>query len=120
MAIRTERIDAAVQVDVALRVSARCREKVAVDGQESSTRLVAGKVWIANLGNVSTVNGPAVVKLPCGVSMVMGPVMASAGTTVVNCRSVRAAFVLKTKTAGTPLKSTRVAPVKLVPLNVII
>jgi len=71
------------------------------------------------VGGIRTAKLPVVVKLPCGVSIVIGPVVACGGTVTVSWRSVNAALVLKAKTADTPLKSTRLALMKLLPLIVI-
>src|SRR5262245_36777052 len=118
LASRVERMEAEVQVLVAVRLSARWSAKPLVLGQESSTRLVPGTGRIAISGRDSTVKLLHVGKLPCGVSIVIGPVVALGGTIVVICRSVNAAFVPWVKSAGTPFNRTRVAPVKLVPFSV--
>jgi len=70
----------------------------------------------ANFGS-GTWNEAVVVSLPCGVTTAIGPELASGGTTAVTRRSKLfvGAFV---KLARTPLKSTLVAPVKLVPVSV--
>src|SRR5262245_35721244 len=115
---RVERTEALAQVVVAVRLSARCNVKPLVLGQDSSTKLVPGTVRMAMSGRASTVKLLLLVTLPCGVSIVIGPVLALSGTVAVNCRSVKAALVLKENAAGVPLNSTRVAPVKFVPLSV--
>src|SRR6185369_8892448 len=81
---RAETTNAVVQTLVGLRLSARCRPKPALEGQESSTRL-PGKARPVILGKGNTVKLLVVVKLPCGVSIVIEPVMASAGTVAVSC-----------------------------------
>ena len=68
-------------------------------------------------GGGNTWNDVVVVALPCGVTIVIGPEMASGGTIAVMRRSTLlvGAFV---KLAFAPLKRTPVAPVKLVPVTV--
>src|SRR5438034_11837861 len=59
------------------------------------------------------------VTLPCGVMMVMGPEVASGGMTAVRRRSALLAGAL-VKLALAPLNRTAIAPVKLVPVRVIL
>jgi len=81
------------QVALVDGLSARCTMKPLVLSQESSTRLVPGTARIASKGRTKTVKLLVVVMLPCGVSMVMGPVVASDGTVAVRVKSRKAALV---------------------------
>src|SRR5437870_1025446 len=59
------------------------------------------------------------VTSPCGVWTVMGPVLAPGGTMAVILRSALLPRALM-KLALTPLKSTAVAPVKFVPVRMVL
>src|SRR5919198_3851065 len=90
------------------------------DVSSANSELVADQTISSSLaivrrivsGGGSTWNNAVLVTLPCGVTMVMGPEMASGGTTAVMRRSklLVGAFA---KLALAPLKRTAVAPVKL-------
>src|SRR2546425_12507216 len=71
----------------------------------------------ASKGGGRTTKEPTVVTSPCGVRMVIGPSDASGGTVAVIRRS-RLLVNALVNTALAPLKSTAVAPVKLVPNRV--
>jgi len=87
---------------------------VLVAGQAISSPLAPVNRMVRDGG--STWNETVLVALPCGVTMVIGPDIASGGTIAVMRRSrlfVRA-FV---KVPLAPLKRMLVAPVKLVPVS---
>src|SRR5262249_54022091 len=110
-----ETMEAPVQVAPGCRLSARCKENPA--SHLSSTRFVPGNERMAIRGSASTVKLLVVVKLPWGVSTVMGPVLAASGITAVMRRSALVVGAL-VNMALVSLKSTRVAPLKLVPFRV--
>ena len=95
--------------------------------ETSSTKVlpVAGHVISTSFGalNRTTKGGgipwkeAVVVALLCGVKIVIGPDVASGGTTAVTRRSSLFVSALVKLTLA-PLKSTPVAPVKLVPVSV--
>src|SRR6266571_1781464 len=95
------------------------------DVSNTNSGLVAGQAISNSLalvsrivsGGGSTLNDAVLVTLPCGVTMVIGPEMASGGMTAVMRRSKLLAGAL-VKLALVPLNSTLVAPVKLVPVSV--
>src|SRR5688572_7349388 len=116
---REDKIVAPTQTEVDARLSARCSAKPLMAGHESST-VLSGNERMVKVGRIKRLKLLAVVVLPCGVSMVIEPVMAFSGTVAVSCRSLNAGLILGVKTAGTPLKSTRVAPVKFVPVKMIV
>ena len=116
---RVEPIGAFVQTAVALKLSARCKLKPDADDHEISTRFVPGIGWMERTGRSSGVKLLVLVKFPCGVSIVIGPAVAPEGITAVICKSMLFVGALL-KVALTPLKSTRVAPVRFVPFSVIV
>jgi hypothetical protein len=77
------------------------------------TRPLVGKKTVI-VGAAVTVKTPALVAVPPGVTMLIGPLLAPLGTVAVICDAPLAL----NDVAATPLKSTAVAPDKLLPLIV--
>src|SRR5687768_3265921 len=113
-ATREDKIVAPTQTEVDVRLSARCSAKPLMAGQESSTFLSDNERML-KAGRTKRLKLLVVVALPCGVSMVMGPVVAFRGTVTTSCRSRKFPFVEGRKSADAPLNFTPVAPVKFAP-----
>src|SRR5262245_23415213 len=86
-----------------------------VAAQLISTSPATG-LWTTK-GGGSTTKEAALATSPCGVRIVIGPSVASGGTVAV-IRKSRLLVGALVNTALAPLKSTVVAPVKLVPERV--